>query len=153
MGAEEHTDLFRSHYDLRRVFGALCANFGLPVAGLSCLTFGSFRPGGATWPYRQTDSPETVRFDGRWASAQMLEIYIQEVGAASLVPSLDHHVRERLFSLAAAAPAALAAATALLRSPPPAPALTSELGEVDLEASPDIAAWHRPRPPDTPAHV
>ena len=105
-----------TYYQLRAVFGVVCEHLGLPLAGANALSLGSFRPGGATWLYRSTDSPEIVRFRGRWASARMLEVYIQEVGAASLLPSLAAPARERVQQLASAASEALAAAAALLRT-------------------------------------
>ena len=45
----------------------------------------------------------------------MLETYVQEVGAASLLPALGGDVLERVRILAAAAPALLARATQRLR--------------------------------------
>ena len=65
---------------------------------------------------RSTDNPELVRFRGRWASSRMLEIYVQEVGATSLLPLLERGVRERVAALAAAAPWLLADAALRLRS-------------------------------------
>ena len=75
-----------TYYELRAMFNAICAEIGLPHGGPVGLTLGSLRPGGATWLYRATDNSELVRFRGRWTSLRMLEIYIQEVGAASILP-------------------------------------------------------------------
>lgn len=97
-----------SYVQLRNVFAALCHEVGVPAGAPGGLTLGSLRPGGATWLYRATDCTETVRFRGRWASGRMLEIYIQEVGAASVLPRLRPAVRDRIAALAAAAPQALA---------------------------------------------
>ena len=97
-----------SYHELRNIFNALCAEVGLPAGGPSGVSLGSLRPGGATWLYKLTDNSELVRFRGRWASLRMLEIYIQEVGAASILPRLPPAARVRISSLAAAAPAILA---------------------------------------------
>lgn len=116
----ESGPIYHGTYDhLRLLFRALCDELSLPTSGESPLTLGSLRPGGATWLYRRADSPDLVRFRGRWASPRMLEIYIQEVGAASMAPALPQHVWARLQRLAAVAPAALAQAAADLRCPPP----------------------------------
>ena len=109
-----------SYAQLRAVFMALCAELGVPGGAPHGLTLGSLRPGGATWLYRATDSTETVRFRGRWASTRMLEVYIQEVGAASVLPRVSAAARQRIGALADAAPLAMANALAALRcSRPP----------------------------------
>lgn len=97
-----------TYVQLRDVFAALCREVGVPAGAPGGLKLGSLRPGGATWLYRATDCTETVRFRGRWASHLMLEIYIQEVGAASVLPRLSSAARGRIGSLAAAAPQVLA---------------------------------------------
>lgn len=93
-----------SYAQLRSVFMAICGELGLPSGTPEGLSLGSLRPGGATWLYRVTDCTETVRFRGRWASSRMLEIYIQEVGAASVLPQLSPQIRARIQELATAAP-------------------------------------------------
>ena len=101
--------LFNGTYlELSKAFKAICGELGLPHGAPQGLTLGSLRPGGATWLYRVTDNSELVRFRGRWASSRMLEIYIQEVGTASIVPGLSKAVRERLLQLAAYVPQELA---------------------------------------------
>lgn len=40
---------------------------------------GTMRPGGATWMLHQTESPEYVQRRGRWLSARVMEVYLQEV--------------------------------------------------------------------------
>ena len=94
----------------RFAFQALAREVGLPTAGPIALSWGSLRPGGATWMLQSTDNPELVRFRGRWANRRMLEIYVQEVGACTMLPSLSADVRERVARLASAAPAILAIA-------------------------------------------
>ena len=109
--------LFNGTYaQLRAIFLALCAELAVPGGAPHGLTLGSLRPGGATWLYRTTDCTETVRFRGRWASSRMLEIYIQEVGAASVLPRVSADARARIAALADAAPQAIANALAALPS-------------------------------------
>jgi len=105
-----------THAQFRTLFRVLTAELGIPVDGPLSLSWASCRPGGATWLLRATDNPEVVRFRGRWASSRMLETYVQEVGAVSLLPALSNDVRERVRTLAAAAPALLARATHRLRN-------------------------------------
>ena len=82
------------YYHLREICNELCGNLGLLVSGDTALSLGSFRPGGATWLYRATDSSEVVRVRGRWASARMLEVYIQEVrGISSSLPRPAGNIR------------------------------------------------------------
>ena len=90
------------------MFNAICAEIGVPHGGPEGLTLGSLRPGGATWLYRVTDNTEMVRFRGRWASLRMLEVYIQEVGATSILPNLPGNVRACVRQLADYAPHELA---------------------------------------------
>ena len=106
-----------SYYELRAVFNAICAEIGLPHGGPEGLTLGSLRPGGATWLYRVTDNTELVRFRGPWASLRMLEVYIQEVGALSILPGLPGSVRARVRQLADYAPHELAGFIDALTSP------------------------------------
>ena len=103
---------------LRRIFIAICEAVGLAPHDGHGLSWGSLRPGGATWLYRCTDNSELVRFRGRWASARMLETYIQEVGAVSLLPSLHPSLRERILHLAGLAPGLLADAALRCRASP-----------------------------------
>ena len=97
-----------SYTALRNVFDAICRELDLPCGGGDGFTLGSLRPGGATWLYRMTDNSELVRFRGRWASLRMLEVYIQEVGATSVLPNLPDKVRARLKLLAEYAPQEIA---------------------------------------------
>ena len=95
-----------SYAQLRSIFILL----GVPAGFADGLSWGSLRLGGASWLYRVTDDSELVQFRGRWASTRMLEIYIQEVGATSILPGLVPAVRRRVELLAAAAPAQLSRA-------------------------------------------
>ena len=86
------------------------ANFRLLMNGLklptqqgSGLTPASLRSGGATFWYQLTDSPDFVRFRGRWANLRMLEVYIQEVGAATFLNDQPLSTRKQVASFASSA--------------------------------------------------
>lgn len=60
----------------------------------------SLRPGGATYLFRQWDeSLVRLQWRGRWRSFRMLEIYVQELGAAEILIRFPPGVRNRLASL------------------------------------------------------
>ena len=67
-----------SYAQFREAFLAIVRELHLPTAGPAALSWGSLQPGGATCLIRKTDSPDLVRFRGRWANHRMLEIYVQE---------------------------------------------------------------------------
>ena len=97
-----------TYAQLRQAMIALCSELGLPAESRrGGLSWGSLRAGGATWLFQATDSPELVRYRGRWSSSRMLEIYIQEVGSSSILPALPAETRERVRELAAWAPTLL----------------------------------------------
>ena len=102
-----------------RLFEALCAELRLPRGGPHHLSWGSLRPGGATWLLRRFDDPELVRFRGRWTSGRMLEVYVQEVGALTIMPLLEDEVRQRICDQASAAPGLLALAASRWRQTVP----------------------------------
>ena len=64
----------------------------------------SFRPGGATWMLNMTENAELVRRRGRWLSARVMEIYLQEIVAAIYVPQLQAAQRSVIQGLADAFP-------------------------------------------------
>ena len=97
-----------SYYELQAIFNAICAELGLPCGGSEGLALGSIRPGGATWLYRITENSELVRFRGRWSSLRTLEVYIQEVGALSILPRFSATARSLVRQLADYAPQELA---------------------------------------------
>ena len=72
------------------------------------MTPASLRAGGATWLYVETDAPDKVRFRGRWMSARMLEIYIQEVAADSFYNTLPQEDREMIELFASGFPTVMA---------------------------------------------
>jgi len=51
-----------------------------------------------------TEDIDVVRRRGRWQNLRTLEIYIQELQAASVLPGLSPLVRNRILRLAAPAP-------------------------------------------------
>jgi len=60
------------------------------------LDMGSLRAGGATWLLESSENPELVRRRGRWISAKIMEIYIQESSSAQFVPLLEPAVKEKV---------------------------------------------------------
>ena len=60
------------------------------------LSLASFRPGGATWLIGACESAETVRRRGRWASYKTMEIYLQEVTAATYLNEISAESREKV---------------------------------------------------------
>eukprot|EP00435_Cladocopium_sp_Y103_P034882 s2166_g9.t1 len=67
---------------LRKRFAQLLQELDLPskkTPGQTVFELGSLRPGGASWMLHATESPQTVQRRGRWASARVMEIYLQEV--------------------------------------------------------------------------
>eukprot|EP00435_Cladocopium_sp_Y103_P018494 s3398_g4.t1 len=85
---------------LRKRFSQLLAALELPVhrtSGMRPFDLGSLRPGGATWLLHCTEQPELVRRRGRWLSAKVMEIYLQEVLVttfeAKISPSTQFRIR------------------------------------------------------------
>ena len=93
-----------SQLDFTAAFRKLVVKLGVPYGQGTGLTPASLRAGGATFWYHRTDSTEFVRFRGRWSNMRMLEIYIQEVAASSLLTGLDSDTQSRVASFALAAP-------------------------------------------------
>ena len=98
----------------RTRFQKLCDVLGLPDgkrSGKKGLELGSFRPGGATWLLQYSENPDLVRRRGRWLSPRVMDIYLQEVEAATFLADQPQEVRDRIFSVAASFPAVLAKAS------------------------------------------
>eukprot|EP00438_Fugacium_kawagutii_P016043 Skav232582 [mRNA] locus=scaffold932:80382:86688:- [translate_table: standard] len=72
------------------------------------LTLASLRAGGATWLITGTESADLVQRRGRWASRKVMEIYLQEVGAASYLNDLDKSVKTCVLDAMALFPEVLA---------------------------------------------
>ena len=60
------------------------------------LSLASMRAGGATWLITQTEQPDLVKRRGRWASMRVMEIYLQEVSAASYLNDLEITVKDKI---------------------------------------------------------
>ena len=102
-----NTRLFPMTYDnMRKYHDSLVTFFGIAASDGNGLTPASHRGGGATWMFEQTGDLDLTRWRGRWAgpTSRTLEVYIQEVAAASVLPGLDvaHRQRVLMFSQAAA---------------------------------------------------
>jgi hypothetical protein len=95
--------------DFATHFRQLLVGLDLPYGRGHGLTPASLRAGGATFWYHRFDSTEFVRFRGRWANSRMLEVYIQEVAATSLLQDLPFSVQQRIGRFAAAAAPLLSA--------------------------------------------
>eukprot|EP00959_Pyramimonas_sp_CCMP1952_P147167 3080193-Pyramimonas_sp.AAC.1 len=119
--------------------------FGIKHSDKVGITPASLRPGGATFWYRLTDSPDWVRYRGRWLSSRMLEIYIQEAGASTLLADLPSPLRSKVRLFAEAAGDLLFEATWQLLSSSRLP----RPSDVDPRPS-----GHRPRvPPPLPTEL
>ena len=49
---------------------------------------------------QQTEDPEYVRRRGRWASAKVMDIYVQEVASVLYLPRLPEDTKHRIFRYA-----------------------------------------------------
>ncbi|CAE7745598.1 dnc [Symbiodinium sp. CCMP2456] len=87
---------------LRRRLRTILDRLGLVNGEKPAFDLASFRPGGATWMLAQTENAELVRRRGRWLSGRVMEIYLQEITAATFVPQLPPQAREVIGDLAAA---------------------------------------------------
>ena len=84
---------------LRHRLEKVLAALGLPYRSgqkPKALTLASLRAGGATWLITATESADLVKRRGRWASHRIMEIYLQEVSAATYLNNLDRHVRQQV---------------------------------------------------------
>ena len=91
---------------LRKRLDTVLARLGLPTARdhHRPMDLGSFRPRGATFLLQLTEDTELVRRRGRWVSHRVMEIYLQEIAAATYFLSLPLKVRERVMAFAKAFP-------------------------------------------------
>ena len=81
---------------LRKRFRHLLHALDLPLTkwgGGRPFDLGSMRPGGATWMLHCTENPEYVRRRGRWLSAQVMEVYLQEVLVTTFLEKLKPRTR------------------------------------------------------------
>ena len=84
---------------LRRRFRAIQTRLGLQDRNGPLFDLASLRPGGATWMLERTENAELVRRRGRWLSGRVMEIYLQEVTAATFVARLPKDVRNSVEQL------------------------------------------------------
>ena len=83
----------------RSLLRGLCIE-GPVGRGLRGLDLGSLRPGGATWLLQSTEQSEVVRRRGRWISAKVMEVYLQEVGTARFMNALNESQKDRIYGMA-----------------------------------------------------
>ena len=95
---------------LRKRFNQLLQAVGLPLtdgSGQKVFELGSLRPGGATHMLTVTEDASLVQRRGRWASMQVMNIYLQEVAIATCTPSLSAEVRSKIERLCGIYPTVL----------------------------------------------
>ena len=86
---------------LRLRFNRVLSALKLPMkqgARPKPLSLASFRPGGATWLINVSESAETVRRRGRWAANRTMEIYLQEVTAATYLNDISAESRQKVIA-------------------------------------------------------
>ena len=84
---------------LRRRLNLLLKALGLPTErshGVTPFDLGSFRPGGATFLLQMFEDAEFVRRRGRWVSAKVLEVYLQEISTATFQSRITPEARQRI---------------------------------------------------------
>jgi hypothetical protein len=119
-------------YSFRKRWDQILEFLGVPCAARDGLTPAGLRAGGATYFFTETQDFELVKWKGRWLSSRMLEIYLQETVALSILPSLTPPARDRVARFAAAAGHLLRQATTTLeetRCAGPQVRLTAPHGE------------------------
>ena len=95
---------------MRTRFRQLLAAVGLPTKTQGQerpLDLGSLRAGCATHLLMITEDSELVRRRGRWLAHRTMEIYLQEIGATVMFPSLPVGVKTKVMQLAYAFPGLL----------------------------------------------
>eukprot|EP00438_Fugacium_kawagutii_P020864 Skav209436 [mRNA] locus=scaffold805:189644:194096:- [translate_table: standard] len=87
---------------LRGRFKSLLASLELPTehsAPLRCLDLGSLRSGGATFIIQSTENGELCRRRGRWSTARMMEIYVQETMALQYMKLIPECSRAKVLAV------------------------------------------------------
>ena len=88
---------------LRSWHNALVEYFNVSTVDSVGITPASHRGGGATALSNQTECLDLTRWRGRWStSSRTMEIYVQEGGAANVLPSLSSQDRARVLRFAIA---------------------------------------------------
>ena len=91
----------------RRRFAVLQKALGLPTVRTETVVpydLASLRPGGATFLLHRFEDAELVRRRGRWLSARVCEIYLQEAAVVTHAARLSSGVQNRISKLVAAYP-------------------------------------------------
>ena len=103
---------------LRLRFKAILSALNLTTVhpGMQPLDLASLRPGGATWLLQVTEQSELVRRRGRWVTAKVMEVYLQEVSAARYLNCLDDLQKQKLFGMAYAFPSILRQAESFIEA-------------------------------------
>lgn len=104
---------------LRKRFAALQRALGLPIERSGTFRpydLASLRAGGATFLMQRLEDAELVRRRGRWLSARVLEIYLQEISAATFQLRMQPKVFDLVQRLAASFSTINKRAIFLLRS-------------------------------------
>ena len=88
---------------VRKRFDVILKKVGAspPPRSVRALDLGSFRAGGATYLLQITEDSELVRRRGRWASAKVMEVYLQEIAASTFLPALPPEQKRVVFLFAA----------------------------------------------------
>ena len=88
----------------RKLHDSVVRHFGFSIRDGIGLTPASHRGGGATALFERSQDLDLVRWTGRWSSAsRTVEIYVQEIAAASALPSLTESQRACVSRFARAA--------------------------------------------------
>lgn len=72
----------------------------MKLEGMKALDPGSLRSGGATWHLQLTEDGEYTRRKGRWISAKVMEIYVQETASLLYLKRIPDAARELVLSVA-----------------------------------------------------
>ena len=95
---------------MRRRFAAVQKALGLSLVrtkSFAPFDLGSLRPGGATFLLHKFEDAELVRRRGRWISAKVMEVYLQEVAVSTFESGLSAAARRNIQRLSEAFPAIL----------------------------------------------
>lgn len=100
---------------LRSRLDKVMSRLGLPTTTKSKvkpMTLSSFRPGGATHLIALTESAETVRRRGRWASMKVMEVYLQEVSTSTYLNDIEEESKQKVLQAMSVFPEVLKLANA-----------------------------------------
>ena len=104
---------------MRKRFTSLQKSLGLPTEKLGRQVpydLASLRAGGATHLLQRFEDAELVRRRGRWLSAKVCEIYLQEVSVATFAEAVPQPAYERITRISAASSAIVEKATYFLET-------------------------------------